>query len=487
MAIRRNIFHFFVGQWVSSALAFCTIVFVSRLLTPHEVGVFAVAVSVATLVAVLQNFGTKEFLVQKVDLDEGHRRAAFGVSMLTGMVASLLLAAASVPVAHFYHTPELAFVVLLLAMNPFLTSLAAPISGMLVRERLFKAVSLIAVISAMANTTTAVALTYLGFSFYSLAYASLAATVAQIVGYWILGRRFLLARPSFRGSRSVFAFGTKVYLANILAEIQLSAAELIIGKLLGLPAAALYLRAGSVNSIFSRLVSRSIDVVVTSEYAALNRAGESVAKAFLSTTCYMSVIAWPFFGFMGVYAEPVIRVLFGHQWTAAIVPMQILCIASALWPLNSPAIGVLVGTGSVGRNLRIRTVTVVARLAMMLAAALVSLEAVACAAVVSAILTFILYTRGARQKAPFTTRDYLRSLVPSVVASVATLIPAAMCFWAGREMGLHDVMLLLFGGAGTGLGWIAGLRLSKHPLWDEVTLVARRGVRELRLATSLRT
>ncbi|MCI0428974.1 MAG: oligosaccharide flippase family protein [Rhodospirillales bacterium] len=484
MTIRRNIFYFFVGHWVSSALAFCTTVFVSRLLTPHEVGVFVIAISVATLVSTLQNFGTKEYLVQKIDLDEGHRRAAFCVSILTGLVATLLLAAASVPVAQFYHTPELTWVMLLLAMNPFLTSLAAPITGMLARERLFKTVSIIGVASATVNTVTAIALSYLGYSFYSLAYASLAATAAQIAGYWILGRQYLLARPAFRGSRAVLSFGTKVYLANIITEIQLSASELIIGKLLGLPAAALYLRAGSVYSIFSRLISRSVDVVMTSEYAALNRAGKNVAKSFLSTTGYMSAIAWPFFGFMGIYAEPVVRVLYGHQWTGAILPMQILCVAGALWPLNSPAIGVLLGTGAVGQNLRIRTVTLVVRLAMTLVAALISLEAVALAVVGSSILTFILYTKGARRIASFATRDYLRNLVPSVFTSVVTLILALACFWAGRQIGLHDVMLLLFGAAGTGLGWIAGLRLSKHPLWSEVTLMAHRGARGLGLATT---
>lgn len=484
MTIKRNILHYFVGQWISSAFAFCTTVLVSRLLTPHEVGVFVIAISIATLVSTLQNFGTKEYIVQKVDLDEHHRRAAFGVSILTGLAASLLLAAASVPVAQFYHTPELAFVMLVLAMNPFLTALTAPISGMLARERLFKTLSIITAVSAMVNAVTAVALSYLGYSFYSLAYASLAATAAQISAYWIFGRQYVLVRPAFRGSRAVFSFGTKVYLASILTEIQLSASELIIGKMLGLPAAALYLRAGSVYSIFSRLVSRSVDVVMTSEYAALNRAGQNVAKTFLLTTGYMSVIAWPFFGFMGIYAEPVIRVLFGHQWTAAIVPMQILCVAGALWPLNSPAIGVLLGTGAVGQNLRIRAVTLAARLATTLAGALISLEAVALAVVVTSILTFVLYTKGARRKAPFAIRDYLRNLIPSAITSVATLVPALACFWAGRQIGLHDVMLLFFGLAGTGLGWLAGLWLSRHPLWVELFRVARRGVRGLGLATT---
>src|SRR5262249_30307382 len=148
----------------------------------------------------------------------------------------------------------------------------------------------------------------------------------------------------------------------------------------------------------------AIDGVLTAEYAAQNRMGGHIAHRFLSATRHMSAIAWPFFGAIAIYADPVIRVLYGDQWTAAIMPMRILCVASSFWPLNSPAISIILGTGAVDLNLRIRIVQTAIYVGMVLVATPFGLNALAIASVASAVLMFAQYTRGARKKAHFTAR-----------------------------------------------------------------------------------
>src|SRR6185312_1880197 len=102
MALRRNIYVSVIGNWAATTFAFTTTVLVSRLLTPHEIGVFTIALSITGLVNALQSFGTREYLVQQINLNEEQRHSAFGVSLLTGIAASLLLFISSVPFARFY-------------------------------------------------------------------------------------------------------------------------------------------------------------------------------------------------------------------------------------------------------------------------------------------------------------------------------------------------------------------------------------------------
>ncbi len=474
MALRRNIYVSVLGTWAASTFAFVTTVFVSRLLTPREIGVFTIGLSIAALVSALQNFGTKEFLVQKVDLLETQRKAAFGVSLLAGVAASIFLIAVSVPLAWFYETPELAGVTLILAGNPVLQSLATPVAGMLGRERLFVVVSAISVASAAVSTATAITLSLLGFSFYSLAIASLISTAVSVAGHWLLGWRFVIWRPTFAGTREILSFGTKVYLANLLTALQLSTTELIIGKVLGLPSAAMLHRANAVNMIYVRFVNRAVDALLTAEYAAQNRMGGEVARAFLAATRHMSALAWPFFGAMAIFAEPVILLLYGDQWTDAIVPMQILCIASAFWPLNSPAIGVLIGLGAVDLNLRIRIFTSIVRVSMILIAAHYGLNAVAGAVALSALFVFVLFTAGVRSRIQFSVREYVESLMPSAITTAVTLMAAGGGYWIG--LGSSNFPRLMVGAAFTGLGWVLGLYLARHPFLGELQLLVRRAL-----------
>jgi O-antigen/teichoic acid export membrane protein len=474
MALRRNIYFSLFSHWTGVALALVTTVFVSRLLTPHEVGIFAISLSVVGLVQILQQFGTNEYIVQRKDLDEEARRAAFGVSLAAGLATSILIVLASVPVARFYETEELQTVMWILAANPILNTITTPISSMFQRERMFLKLGIINVASAAVNTVTAVTLSYLGFSYLSLAIALTASTIVTVVGRLVLGRQFSLWRPSFGGSRRVFSFGLKVHLANLFSYIQFSTTELIVGKALGLSAAAIFHRATIINQIFSRLVTNSLNPVLTAEYAALNRSGGSVASSFLGSTRYLSALAWPFFGFMALYAAEVIQVLFGSQWTAAVLPMQVLCIGAAFWPMNGPAMSVLVGLGAVNLNLVIRSFTMTVRLGLTIVASFYSLEAVAVAVVASAGVTFVLTSLGVYRKTHFTLRDFVMSLVPSGLVAIVALAPAAMVQWLFRDTGVPDVIVVLVGGLAAGFGWLAGLRLTMHPLWNEAALLTRR-------------
>jgi hypothetical protein len=114
------------------------------------------------------------------------------------------------------------------------------------------------------------------------------------------------------------------------------------------------------------------------------------------------------------------------------------------------------------------------RLALTVVAVFYSLEAVATAVVISATLTFVLTTFGARRKAHFTTRQFAASLGPSLVVTTTAMLPAVGIFWLLGAADVPDLIKLFLGGLASGSGWLIGLRLTRHAMWHEALLLTRR-------------
>ncbi|HZV67176.1 MAG TPA: oligosaccharide flippase family protein [Telluria sp.] len=72
---------------------------IARLLTPADIGVFSVTMVLLTFVASVRDMGAGGYLVQEKEITIDRIRAVWAVQLGLGIFLSLLVLAASVPVA----------------------------------------------------------------------------------------------------------------------------------------------------------------------------------------------------------------------------------------------------------------------------------------------------------------------------------------------------------------------------------------------------
>lgn len=82
LSVRRSLFFSFAEKYTSFVFAVASIVIVSRLLTPKEIGVYSVAVGLTTLANTLRTFGVSSYLVQVTHLTEGIIRTSFTINLI---------------------------------------------------------------------------------------------------------------------------------------------------------------------------------------------------------------------------------------------------------------------------------------------------------------------------------------------------------------------------------------------------------------------
>ena len=93
--VRRSFLLSFADNYLAIALQIASTVVIARLLTPAEVGVFAIAAVFSALASSFRDFGFAEYLIQARDLDHAKIRAALGMNIIVSwaMAATLFFAA----------------------------------------------------------------------------------------------------------------------------------------------------------------------------------------------------------------------------------------------------------------------------------------------------------------------------------------------------------------------------------------------------------
>lgn len=90
-AIRRSLAYSIADSYLALPLQLVGTMIISRLLTPAETGVFAVAAVFAAFASTFRDFGVAEYLIQENELDAEKIRAALTVNIAISWAMALLL------------------------------------------------------------------------------------------------------------------------------------------------------------------------------------------------------------------------------------------------------------------------------------------------------------------------------------------------------------------------------------------------------------
>ncbi len=470
MSTRVSLMFSFVEKYLLVLLSLAGGMIISRLLTPTEAGIYSVAAVLLAVAQVLRDFGAGQYLVQQRELTEAKLRAVLGASFLFAWPLAALFALLGFPLARFYREPALAPLLQLLALNFVLLPFSSVIMPMLRREMRFGAICAINLTQGLCSVAVSVALAWHGFGFMSMAWGSVASTAAALLLCLWLSPPNMPWLPARAGIGEVIMFGACATGGNLLDEAGGAAPDLVIGRMIGMDAVGIFGKAIAVLAVFHKAITNAVTPVVYPLYAWHVRGGGNAREAYLRTVSYMTAFAWPFFACVAVMALPILRLLYGEQWDAAAPLIRVMCFSSAIYSMSSMSRYFLVAIGEAGAQARLDGMTVLLRIALLIAAAPFGLTAVAWAVVGATVfrvtLTMRCLTRcggiSIGQVADASLKGLLLTLISVLApASVLTLSP-------------DSPALAVLAGVAAMLLWLAGIVLVRHPLIDELDLARRK-------------
>ncbi|MDQ8024019.1 MAG: lipopolysaccharide biosynthesis protein [Moraxellaceae bacterium] len=468
VSVRRAVVLSMAQRYVAFVIQFVASIILARLLTPAETGIFSLSAAVIGIAQMLRDFGVGEYIVQERDLTRQRLKAALGLSIVISWPIAFLLLAGAHPVADFYDEAGVASVMQVLALNFLLLPFGSTTSAVLSKELAYNIMFVNQTLTALLGAVLCVALAASGFSYMSMAWASLASMLFSLLFLVIVRPQETLMLPSFANLKPIAKFGGTLTIGRLVDQLCRRAPDMLIAQGLGFQAVGLYSKASTVLDAFQDFFVSGISRVATPAFAKSRHENNDPHAAYLQSVQMLAVFPLCFFPLLGLLAEPLIRALFGATWMEAVPVIQIGAISGFLSSPYFLAPPLLTAHGRVKEILAVQLVGGLIFIAALALAAFHSLEAVAIAGTVCTVVKLWLLQRALSSTIGVRLAELLAACSRSAtVGAIATVVGATpLLVYDGTGPGA--LLTLALSGVASVIAFLASIFLLHHPIAQEV-------------------
>lgn len=482
-SVRRNLAWMGLSQGGLVVLQFGSSVVMARLLTPREMGVYAVAVAVIGLLNMIRSFGLNSLVIREPELTQPLLRTIFTVNAGLALLCSLLILAVSRLGGEAFGDAGVERVLQLLAIGPVINMLEFMPSVRLERDGEFRVVASVNLLKVVTNAAVTIGLASLGYSYMSIAWGNVVTSSVGMLCYNAVGWRFVTVAPGLQDWRRIGRFGLQMMALSAVGSVTSRLTDLLIGRLIGLSALGLYSRASGLNSLLWDNLHVVIGRVVFVDFAEQVRRGLSLRSSYMRIVAMLTAALWPAFAGLGILAGPVVMTIYGQTWLPAALPLSLLCVAGIVLVGITMTGEIYLVTAQIRSQIRFelkRNVTGVALFALGCLGGL----AWAAASRIGDALAAVVFARGDLNRMTGTTSaDFRPIYVQSAALTLLACGPVALLM-AANDWSERTSLLSIFAAAGLGvLAWAGGLFVGKHPLYFEVKRLAGSVFKRVAVAT----
>jgi len=315
MSVRRAIVMASLGRYSTRFMGLASTVIIARLLTPSEIGTYAIASAMVVLLGEFRLLGAGNYLIRERELNITTIRSALGLTILVSWGLGLLIIGASSYIASFYAIADLQWIFTILAFAFFLTPFLSIGVSLLSREMHFTSILWIQVIStAISIVVTLLLIFVFGLSYFSLAFGQLALTTSALAVMYYKRPALMVWRPGFTKLFQISAFGVQNSLANFLQKAPNTLPDMIIGKMGTTTQVGIFSRGFGFIDFVSQTLLMGIKPVALPYLSDVSRSGGDANQAYIKASVLLGGIIWPVLAVASVVSLPAIRLFFGAQW-----------------------------------------------------------------------------------------------------------------------------------------------------------------------------
>lgn len=469
--IRRAVFWSFSAQIASFVIQFGSSVIIARLLSPIELGVFAVAAAIMGIVQIISAFSVGTYVIREENLSLQTLDSAFTVNALISVALSLSIFASSFAGALMFDERNVASVLRLLALTPLFGIFAFAPSIMLQRAMQMRGVALLGALQVALTAAVTIGSALGGASSMSPAYGGLAGAIFNAVGTLAIGRRHFRMRLSLREWRPITAFGLRLMSIGGISSAATRVSDLILGHLLGLAALGLYSRANNLNyTLFSNVYGGATRVVFA-KLSDARREGDRVTEVYLHGFRVITAVMSPLLLGLAVLSRPVVHLLYGDRWLGAAMPLAMLLLGQFVSLGFAMNWELFVLRDELKTQTRLEFMRSLLATAAQSAGAMFSLAAAAASSIFTNIISFGIYHKHMPRLAKAPPSAFYRAYGETALLGGVAALPAFLLMiandWAADTSLMAVFASVLFGM----LLWLWTIVRMDHPALKEINIV----------------
>jgi O-antigen/teichoic acid export membrane protein len=331
--------------------AIATVV-LARLLSPQDYGTVGMVTAVTGVLTLLVGPGLPMATLQRENVTRELISTVFWINVALALALTLLSNVLAVALASFYGEPQLYWITLAVAASFLIDAAGAQHFALLRRQMRLRAVAMIDMTSATIGVSLSIVMAVAGFGYWSLVAMRIASTLTGTMLVWMIERwRPGLPRRG-AGAGSMIRFGsflTGVELVNYLFR---NVDNVLIGWFWGASSLGLYQKAYSLLMLPIHQVNAPITAVAVATLSRVQSDPERQRRYFVAAYSMASSIILPIVVAAAIFANDIIRLVLGEQWSAAASIFRLLVPAALIGALLNPLGWLFVSSGRAERQLK---------------------------------------------------------------------------------------------------------------------------------------
>lgn len=329
----RNLDRIFVGgfvwtatvKWLTQAVTWGITVLVARLLTPSDYGLVGMATIYIFLFTLFSEFGIGTAVVTLRDLTDNQVSQLNTLSLLMGLLGSVISIAAAIPLGRFFHAPNLPSVVVVLSAGFIISGLRTIPYSQLQKELRFKLLAGIEGVQGVVQALVTLVLAFLGFGYWALVLGVLSSSVIT-TGLMLIWRRQSFALPRFASIRTAIHYSRHIVLGRLCWAAYDNSDFIVAGRVLGEAPLGAYTLAWTLAQTPLEKLTTLVNRVTPSVFAKIQADPEALRRYLRNTTGVMALLVFPATIGMALVAPEFVPLVLGSKWNGVIAPLELLAL-----------------------------------------------------------------------------------------------------------------------------------------------------------------
>jgi PST family polysaccharide transporter len=281
------------------------------------------------IVQIFSEFGFGSAIVVLRDLSRDEIAQINSVAAFTGIAGLLISVALSEPLARFFHTPQLAMVIVAMSTAFVVSAFKTVPWSLLQRDMRFRSLSFIEMAQSFTQAALNLLFAYLGFSYWALVLGNIAAVVAG-TAVTLAYRRHEFRVPHFFLLRRAIRYSWHILVSRACWSAYSDSDFLVVGRLFGAgPLGAYTLGWNLANMPVDKLTSL-VGQVTPPFFSALQNDHSQLRKYLRNITEGIALVTFPAAIGLALVGPDFVYTVLGPKWHAAVFPLQVLALYATL-------------------------------------------------------------------------------------------------------------------------------------------------------------
>ena len=324
-----------IGKFGTMGLNFIANLILARLLMPSDYGTIGMLQIFINVSSVFATAGFGMALVQKKNPTHIDYTSVFYWNLIASIIFYFVLFFSGPAISRFYKMPELTSVLRVQSLALIIHAFYVVQSSQLQKQLRFKELSIRTIIATLSGTIVGVVMAFCGYGVWSLVYSHLVSVLVSVLLLWKMSTWRPSWEFSWRSLKELFSFGGLMALSSLVETVYKNIQGLVIGKWFSPSDLGYYTQAKKMETIPTDALSQVVNQVSFPVFSSLQDDKSRLLLGVRKNITSITYINFPVMFLLIVIAKPIVTILYGIKWIESVPYLQILCLAGAIYTMNT--------------------------------------------------------------------------------------------------------------------------------------------------------